>query len=173
MTHIDLCITKGAKADDIEIRRAKGPASRFSFPKKGPIPHDAVHLFVETTMGLTRGFWGLVLEGQQPEAIQELAKAAGHASASRARVPDNSIVELLQAERLVECFEAELWGGASDGDTLRGVAQAACEASFVPMPDLNDERIGTIRSRMSDFAARWMAAPQGARFEFRYPTEKS
>lgn len=169
MTHLDLSITKGAKADDVEIRRANGPSSRFSFPKKGPIPHDAVHLFVETTLGLTHGFWGMVLEGMQPEAIQELAKAAGHASASRARQPDSSIVELLQAERIVECFEAELWGGPSDGDTLRGVALAACTASHVPMPDLNDDRILAIRDLIQDFAARWMAAPQGSRFEFRYP----
>lgn len=169
MTHVDISITKGAKADEIEIRRASGTTSRFSFPKKGPIPHDAVHLFVETTMGLSRGFWGLVLEGAPPEAIQEMAKAAGHASASRAREPDSSIVELLQAERLVECFEAELWGGASDGDMLRGVAQAACDASFVPMPDLSDTRILSIRDRISEFARAWTAAAHGARFEFRYP----
>lgn len=169
MTHLHFSITKGAKADDVEIRRATGPSSRFSFPKKGPIPHDAVHFFVETTLGLTSGFWGMVLEGKQPEAIQELAKAAGHASASRARVPDGSIVQLLQAERLVECFEAELWGGPSDGDTLRGVALAACTASHVPMPELDDERISTIRGKIQEFAARWTAAPQGSRFEFRYP----
>ena len=169
MAHIDFSITKGARADDIEIRRASGAPSRFSFPKKGPIPHDAVHHIVETTMGLTRGFWGMVLEGTPPEAIQDLAKAAGHASASRARVPDSSIVQLLQAERLVECFEAELWGGASDGDTLRSVAGEACASSHVPMPDLTDERIGEIRNRIQEFAARWMAAPQGARFDFRYP----
>lgn len=40
----------------------------------------------------------------------------------------------------------------------------------MPM-DLNDDAIGTIRSRISDFAVSLMAAPQGARFEFRYPTE--
>lgn len=169
MTHIDLCITKGAKADDIEIRRAKGPASRFSFPKKGPIPHDAVHLFVETTMGLTRGFWGLVLEGQQPEAIQEMAKAAGHASASRARAPDSTIVELLQAERLVECFEAELWSGGADDAALLDLAATACAASHVPLPPIASGALARARGGLADFARVWRAAGEGhvARFEWK------
>ncbi|MEJ2410561.1 MAG: hypothetical protein P8Y48_14945 [Novosphingobium sp.] len=41
-----------------------------------------------------------------------ITKACGHASASRAQVPDPAIVELPQAERPVECFEADFWAGS-------------------------------------------------------------
>lgn len=168
MTGIDLTITKGATSDAIEIRRPSGQAARFDFPKKGPIPHDSVHLFVEQGLGLKRGFWGMVASGTDPAAIQEIAKAAGHASAKRAQIPDSSIVELLQAERIVECFEADFWGAPADGDTFRGVAEAACSQSFVPTPMLSDETISAIRARIAEFAKAWIAAPVGTRFDLRY-----
>lgn len=169
MTHIDVHITKGAKGDVVEIRRASGKATRFEFPKKGPIPHDAVHLFVEQVLGLKRGFWGMVSEGRDPSEIQEIAKAAGHASSTRARVPDADIVELLQAERLVECFEADLWGGPGDCDTFRSVAEAACASSHVSVPLLSDEVIAEVRLLISEFSSQWSASPVGARMALRWP----
>lgn len=114
-THIDLCITKGAKADDVEIRRAKGPASRLL--EEGTDPARCRSPVRRDDDGPDARVLGPCAGRPTTRGDPELAKAAGHASASRARVPVNSIVELLQAERLVECFEAELWGGASDGDT--------------------------------------------------------
>jgi hypothetical protein len=168
MTQIDVGITKGAKADTIDIRRPSGEPVRFTFPKKGPIPHDSVHLFVEQELGLTRAFWGMVADGVNPSDIQEIAKAAGHASAKRALTPDPSIVELLQAERIVECFEADLWGAPADCDTFRSVAEAACSESFVPTPTLDDDRILAIRQQIAGFAKEWVAAPEGTRFDFHY-----
>ena len=168
MTQIEVAITKGAKADSIDIRRPAGESVRFTFPKKGPIPHDCVHLIVEQSLELRRGFWGLVAAGVDPGEIQEIAKAAGHASAKRAQLPDPSIVELLQAERIVECFEADFWGAPADCDTFRSVADAACSESFVPTPILSDDTILAIREQIARFAKDWIAAPLGARFDFFY-----
>ena len=99
MTEVEIAITKGAKADTIDIRRPNGEEVRFTLSKKGPVPHDCVHLIVEQALALRRGFWGMVAAGVDPDEIQTIAKAAGHASAKRAQIPDQSIVELLQAER--------------------------------------------------------------------------
>jgi hypothetical protein len=168
MTQVDVAITKGAKADTIDVRRPAGEAARFTFLKKGPIPHDSVHLIVEQAMGLKRGFWGMVAEGVDPAEIQEIAKAAGHSSAKRALVPDPSIVELIQAERIVECFEADLWSTPADCDTFRSIAEAACSQSLVPTPALSDEAILAIRAQIAGFAKEWTAAPAGAIFHLRY-----
>lgn len=164
-----IAITKQARHDVIAIERADGSHAATTFPKKGPVPHDAVHWFVEHELGLTRGFWGLVAAGHHPEELVELAKAAGHASASRAGVPDASIVELLQAERLVECFEADLWGGGGDDAMLLAIARTACEASHVALPVLTDGAVGRVRGKLADFAREWIAAGAGhvARFEWK------
>ena len=156
-----IAITKGRSGDFIVIVRDDGSRVETSFPHKGPVPHDAVHYFVERALDLKRGFWGMVAAGAHPEALVEIAKAAGHASASRARVPDPEIVELIQAERLVECFEAELWSNGSDDAGLLAMAEAGCETSHVPLPNLTVSALAPARTTLRTFAAEWIAAPVG------------
>jgi hypothetical protein len=158
---MEISITKGRLLDQITIARADGTCVATTFPHKGPVPHDAVHWFVERELGLCQAFWGMVAGGLHPEAISELAKAAGHASTSRACVPEAEIVELLQAERLVECFEADLWGGGGSAEDLIAVAATACEYSHVPLPALDAAAVERIRDRLGQFAHDWIAAPQG------------
>ena len=152
---MNVTITNGTKADRIICVRADGTQAETTFPKKGPFPHDAVHFAVEKHLGLDNGFWGMVAAGRHPEELGELAKAAGHASASRAAVPDRSIIELLQAERIVECFEADMWSTAAPNDLLRETARIACESSFVAAPDLTDDRITGIRAELALLSAQW------------------
>lgn len=156
---MEIAITKGRTLDRIAVTRADGSRAETTFAKKGPVPHDAVHWLVERELRLTQGFWGMVADGLHPEEIAELAKAAGHASASRAQVPDGAIVELLQAERLVECFEADLWGGGGSAADLIALAQSACEYSHVALPPLDEAAVEAVRAALSEFAATWIAAP--------------
>ena len=173
MNTLKISITKGDKSDTVAVASEDRSVSTFQFPKKGPIPHDAVHYFVECALGMTRGFWGTVASGVAPEAVQDMAKQGGHASAKRASTPDGAIVELLQAERIVECFEADFWGAPASAETFRAVVEAACASSFVPAPALSDEQIMRIREAIADFAKAWAAAPAGRRFDFTYPAERA
>lgn len=157
-----IAITKGRSADAIAIARADGTSAITRFPKKGPVPHDAVHFFVERAMGLRQGFWGMVAGGHHPEELAEIAKAAGHASASRAAVPDAQIVELLQAERIVECFEADLWsGGTTDEAELLELAATACATSHVIVPEVPQGAVARVRNELNAFARDWMVAGEG------------
>jgi hypothetical protein len=156
-----IAITKGRSDDAIAMTWDDGAEASTRFPKKGPVPHDAVHYFVERGLGLKRGFWGTVAGGTHPEEIAAITKAAGHASASRARVPDPSIVELVQAERLVECFEADLWGGGGSDADLISVAEAGCTASLVPLPVIAPGAVAEVRESIAVFAGEWQAAPLG------------
>lgn len=159
-------IIKGDKHDDIRITRDDGSTAHTIFPKKGLFPHDAVHVVVEEALGLKNAFWGMIAQGKHPEDIQELAKAAGHASAKRARDPDPSIIELLQAERIVECFEAELWDAPTDLETLQGIINAACTSSFKPTIKLDETTVASIRTRLSALNEEWIPAPTGKTISF-------
>ncbi len=162
-------ITKGRGEDSIAAVRGDGSRVETSLPHKGPVPHDAVHLFVERGLGFRDGFWGHVARGIHPEAIAAMAKAGGHASASRAEIPDVAIVEMIQAERLVECFEADLWGGGGADADLLSVAAAGCAASKVPMLELDAAAVGRIRGEIARFAEEWRAAPIGYAVKFDWP----
>lgn len=162
-------IVKGPVDDRIEIRRADGSEAETRFPKKGPVPHDAVHWIVEEMLGLPDGFWGMIAGGMHPEQVQDMAKAAGHASAARADVPDAAIVQLLQAERLVECFEAALWSGGSDAASVRHMGEAGCAASHVAFPAITDAQIDAAMGRVLSLHADWSPAPVGHSLSFEWP----
>lgn len=166
---MEIMIAKGQSEDRIAICHADGRRVETTFPKKGFIPHDAVHLFVERELGLKQAFWGMAAAGRHPEEIAGIAKAAGHASASRNTVPDASIVELLQAERIVECFEADQWSGSSGAvEDLIAMAEVACTSSHVPLPPCDAAQVAAIRAEITAFAREWTAAPVGhvARFDW-------
>jgi hypothetical protein len=163
-----ISITKGSDRDWIKIERTDGSVAETTFPKKGIIPHDAVHFHVEQALAMRRGFWGHVADGTPPEEIQHIAKQAGHASSTRAAAPEPHIIELLQAERLVECFEADMWSEPSDNQTLRDVFNAACQSSHIDPPALSDDQINTIRSSISSFARQWLAAEIGETFQLHW-----
>ena len=156
-----ITIAKERDIDRLDIQRGDGSRATTSFPKKGPIPHDFVHFAVERGLGLADAFWGKVAKGEHPEALGEMAKMGGHSSAKRAQEPDPAIVEMVQSERLVECFEADLWSGGGDNGSLRHMAEAGWAQSCVPPLAMTDEELDRIRTRILDFADDWRALPVG------------
>ncbi|MBX7496859.1 hypothetical protein K3172_13435 [Qipengyuania sp. 6B39] len=163
-----IAISRIGRTEHLAIERADGSTARATIPQKGAISHDLVHFCVEDTLGLTRGFWGSVAAGEEPELIQERAKASGHASAKRADVPDDGLVELLQAERLVECFEAESWSGGNDDEGLMAMARAGWAASHVPPLALDSAQLAAIRRQLADLGDKWKATPEGEAMELQW-----
>jgi len=164
-----ITITKGASADRVALERADGSRADFGFVRKGPYPHDAYHFFVERELGMAAGFWGLVAGGMAPDEVQALALAGGHASAKRAQVPDVGLVQLIQAERLVECFEAASWGGGADDASILDMADPGWALGHVPPPEGVAERLGAIRASLDPFLAAWAALPEGGTLTLEWP----
>jgi hypothetical protein len=162
-------ITKGANEDRIAILRDDGSRAITTFPKKGWFPHDAVHLIVEKHLEFDNGFWGHIAAGNEPDDISAMAKEGGHPSASRAGKPCNAIVELIQAERLVECFEAELWGQPSSFETFTSVLRAACEHSQIPPPNLTENDMQAMRDQLAELGGKWRDLPIGQKLDLCWP----
>ena len=154
-------IRRKGRTEYVAIRRRDGSRADFSIPSKGPISHDIVHYCVESVLGLRNGFWGLVASGEEPGAIQDRAKAGGHASAKRAQEPLPELVEDLQAERLVECFEAESWSGETSDAGLLAMAIAGWGASYVPELELSATDLAEVRAKLTELGSRWLALPEG------------
>lgn len=164
-----ITITKGTSADRITVERSDGSRADFGFPKKGPYPHDAYHFFVERELGMAAGFWGLIAGGMAPDAVQALAMAGGHASAKRAGVPDAAITQLIQAERLVECFEAASWSGGADDASILAMAEPGWAAGHVPAPQGVADKLGAIRDALEPFLAAWSALAEGEALTLEWP----
>lgn len=76
---------------------------------------------------------------------------------------------LLQAERLVECFEAASWSGGADDAAIMAMAEPAWAASEVPPPEGVPERLGAIRAALDAFLDKWRSAPEDAAFALEWP----
>ena len=161
-------ITKGTDQDYIEAERADGTPVTLRFPKKGTFPHDAIHIVVEKELRYDTAFWGKVAAGADPEAVGAMAKAAGHASSARADVPETQIVELLHAERIVECFEAELWGEPTDVATFQAVLDAACKQSKITTPQLSADNVSRIREELARLQEHWQQLSVGGSIQLEW-----
>jgi hypothetical protein len=162
-------IRKGETHDSLRVTRSDGSCCEALVIQKGHLPHDAVHVIVETQLKFGKAFFGLIASGRHPDDIAGLASAMGHASASKAHPPDPSIVELIQAERLVECFEAEAWGGQADLETLQSVADAAFSASLVPRVVLTPEDVAAIRAGLDQLKVNWLNLKTGGTLRYNWP----
>src|SRR5262245_19149359 len=131
------------KYDDLLIERPAGPAETIRCPKQGIIPHDMVHYAVESTLA-HGGFLGLVADGE----------------AARFETAGGDSEEAI--ERLVESFQAEMWGGRVPAEDLLATYELACEArGHSPVPGSIDD-VERIRASLDDLTAKWAAVPPNA-----------
>lgn len=134
---------RGGKYDDLLIDRAGHEPETISCPKQGIIPHDMVHFAVESTL-THRGFLSLVAEGQSAA----FATSGGDSEEA--------------IERLVENFQAEMWGGRVPSEELLAGYELACAARGHRGVPVSFADVGAIRACLDDLTARWTAVQLNA-----------
>lgn len=140
-----LIFTKGSgKHDHLEVLRDGRVSERIECPKQGIIPHDMVHVAVETTLQARGGFIGRVLAGE----------AASFQMAAQA---DSDGVE-----RLVEVLQADGWSGwQTPAAELIELYQLTCAARHcAPLP-VQPADLEAARQLMLALSARWQALAPG------------
>jgi hypothetical protein len=133
---------RDAKRDDLVIEREGFEPEKISNPKQRIIPHDMVHYGVESVLS-HRGFLSLVAEGQ----------GAGFATAGGES--EDAV------ERLVEAFQAEMWGGRVPAAELLDAYRLGCEARGHGAVPVSAEDVEAVRIRLDDLTAEWSAVPVG------------
>ena len=134
---------RGGKYDDLSIERAGQAAEALQCPKQGIIPHDMVHYAVESVLS-HRGFLGLVADGQAA-AFTTIGGDSEEA-----------------VERLVEVFQAEMWGGRVPASDLLGTYEHACGARGHAAMPVSSADVDAIRDRLDQLTAEWSEVPVNA-----------
>ncbi len=109
--------------------------------------HDLTHFAVESTLGLERGFFGLVEEGW------DLEDTTG--KGARGPLPAEAMV----AEHIVGLFDAERGSG---------VIWTADEFNEFATRPLTDDELARIRACRSDLFKQWFALPPGQTLDLVY-----
>jgi hypothetical protein len=110
--------------------------------------HDLTHFVVETTLGYSRGFYGLIAKGWDVE--DTTGKGA------RGPLPP----EALEVERIVGLFDTERAGGQIwTAEEFNGFSPRA----------MTLEEIQRVRARRSELFQQWFAIEPGSALDFEFP----
>src|SRR3954452_17180994 len=131
---------RDGKYDDLSVERDGRAPETIQCPKQGIIPHDMVHYAIESTLAHS-GFLTLVAEGQ----AASFTTTGGDAEEA--------------VERLVENFQAEMWGGRVSAEDLLASYELACDARGHPAAPVSVADVEAIRARLDDLSERWAALP--------------
>jgi hypothetical protein len=117
--------------------------------------HDLTHYAVETELGFTQGFFGLIAEGWNIE--ETTGKTA------RGALPN----EALEVEYIVSAFSAERAGGAiASAAEFNQLAATFASAKGMPPPrPLSDEDLARVRARFDELATKWRILSPGMTLE--------
>ena len=142
--------------DRIYVTRSDGSEVSWVFPTYGDaLPHDLVHLVVESAFGLTSGFWGRVDEGADPGAISAEANRTGGKDKYAGFGPDQRA--LLLAEALANV------GWSNEPAHILGQLEVAAREAGAALDGLSLERVTRTRDVLAALARRWRALlPKGA-----------
>lgn len=156
--------TKQAGKDDwMECIRTDGTTTVCPMPKHRILPHDFVHYVVEDKLDLQRSFWGILAIGVG------FPNFAPPWDASEFNLPD--LTEALQAESLVECFQAEMWNDFQSAENFAEILQITCQQRNVPPPThISPEQLQQVRSRLKDYSQRWEQLDLGETLEVEFIT---
>jgi hypothetical protein len=149
-------VRSAGERDRIDVTRSDGSQVSWPFPTYGDgLPHDLVHLVVESAFGLKRGFWGRVDEGADPKRISEEANRIGGRDKYAAFGEDQG--ELQLAEALAQAP----W--SAEAPEVRDRIAAACVAAGVEAPPMDDETIARTKASLARLAKSWRdLLPKGA-----------
>ena len=134
-----------------------GSTQSAAMARHGVLPHEAFHFVVERTLNWHDAFFGKISQGQTIDAVT--AKVHGPNSDRAANI------QALQSESLIECLEAEQWGGSVDPATFAYTLIATCRRRGVPPPDVTAEELTGVRTALREFGAAWRPLAVGGVLE--------
>jgi hypothetical protein len=117
--------------------------------------HDLMHYAVESTLGFTHAFLGLIAGGKD---IQDFDKGAKH------WLP----LEAHWAEIIAGQLQAVTGGSISSNELPASIA-AACEGLGVPVPVIPEGALTRIAEVHRQLIARWNGLARGQAMELRWP----
>lgn len=124
-------------------------------------PHDLTHFAVETVLGYSRGFYGLVADGWE---INDFAPPF-----PRGDIP----AEAREVEMLVGSFDGERrnfahWTAMEFNDHTAMRVSALPPSKVIAVRRLTDEELATVRARRAELLGRWNSLRGGESLELTF-----
>jgi hypothetical protein len=132
--------------DRIYVHRSDGTEVSWVFPTYGDeLPHDMIHLIVESAFAVRRGFWGSVDSGIDPARVNQIANRIGGKDKYRGFGEDSR--EILLAEALANTR----W----EKPDMGALAEVARSLGLPPIANLTADRAREVVGVQDRLRARW------------------
>ncbi len=143
------------EADRIYVKRSDGTETWWTFPSFGSeVPHDLVHLVVESKFGIRDGFWGRVDAGVDPLEVNRQANRKGGANKYEGFGSDLTGLYLAEALAGLSWQLREL-SGNDRLEMFRRMSETA-------PPTVNATSLDEVQQRLNELRAQWRALlPKG------------
>jgi hypothetical protein len=159
----------GKKQNRVAVTRDDGTEVTFEWPEHPGLPHDLVHVVVESELGLRDGFWGLVHDGVDVVRINDASTRALRGGRRAAEIDGRSLLELYRAEAVVGVFASEAFGGPIDASMRREmIAHSCAQLGIDETPEIDDAVAERIRRRLGELGVRWNHVGPGESLEVDY-----
>ena len=152
-------VRTAGERDRIYVTRADGSEVSWVMASYGEsLPHDLVHLVVESAFGLSQGFWGRVNGGADPGAISREANRKGGRDKYAAYGTDQTELQLAEALANVRWLDEEA------SASLLALAHAGYRQAGLAVPSsATEDLVERLRARLRELTQRWRTlAPKGA-----------
>ena len=147
-----------AAADTLACIRPDGSTTVGAMKRQGILPHEAFHFVVETALEWHDAFFGRIARGAEVDATTDLLHGSRH--------PWEKMTQAQQCEALIDCLQADQWGGATDPASFAESLVAACRRRGVPPPaDILPEDLDRVRAALREFGAAWRPLVPGHSLE--------
>ncbi len=157
------------KISDLKHRmtavRGDGSTETVELVSRSFLLHDFIHYAVETTAGLSGGFWGLLASGK---GMDELTLAMRPAEGI-----DMGLLagEAATVEAVVGCFTGLAQDRASPAESVDAVRRIL-EPQGRPAPTwVTLEFAGAVQERLRRLKGEWKALPYGGTMELPFPAD--
>ncbi len=151
------------RPDSLACFRDDGTTSHTRLHPYFPL-HDLMHYAVETTLGYSTAFWGLVQSGWEFQTFEQKDPATGKIAHG---LPEGA----LRAENLVGILQlVETGSVSSDPDELR----VCLTAQWDPVPEeITADNLAAARALFATLRDTWRRLPPGDAMELHFPTPDS
>jgi hypothetical protein len=152
----------GATADTVTCVQPSGSSTAAAMARNGLLPHEAMHFVIEDFFGWHDAFFGHIARGERIEQVSDRLH--------RRNPQWSKMTQALHCEALIECLEAEQWGGATDPVEFAQKLVAACRKRGIVPPDITAEELERVRVALREFGAAWRPLAPGASLERTFRT---
>jgi len=147
----------------LECIREDG-SSTWSKLHQGTVSHDIAHYAVETVLGFTKAFYGIIASGFNIDDF-ELPKN----ERPEALKPSQLDASALQTEHIVNLLQVEFFNSGENQDFIAELTTILSE-NHIPFPEnLNSKTLKSIRTLFSNLLQQWNSLDEGEFLELSFP----